>query len=386
MRQVQQLGQLGQALAAAQTDSYEVFEVRRQWRQAQRLREQLMEALERWREGFAEVRHLDLEALMPGVHALGEEVDGRFEQILRMHDEKPPERAPRPMDLVLNKDALRDLSHFEKAALALTRTQMQAIEVLTRSLFETIADIKGYGPASIQANASEAPSAVVLPDPDRLLAAVRVIATLWLAYLVWIYVEVPGGAGLVMASGSLGMTLATNPQIRASVLLIPVLQAIAFAGLLYVFVMPQLSSFTGLGAMIFAATFIICYRYYEPRQGIQRSIGLALFIVIVGTSNEQSYNFLSVLDTGVMFLLIIGILSLSAWIPASSQPEKVYQRLLGRFFRSCEYLMSTLRFDPTRTPTRLDRWRKDLEQLIGGRQRLALEHCADRFGLFNRKR
>ncbi len=358
MRQVQQFGRFGQALGAAKTESYEVFEVRRQWRQAQSQREKLMEALERWRESFTEVQHLDLEGLMPDIHTFGEEVDGRFEQIGRMHDEKPPEGSPRPMDLALNKDAVRALSHFDKAALAVTRTQLQAIDALTRSLFETIADIKGFGPASVQPNETAAPTAAVLPDPDRILAAVRAMGTLWLAYLVWIYVEVPGGAGFVMAIGSTGMTLATNAQIRASILLQPALEAIAFAGLLYVFVMPQLSSFAGLGAMIFAATFIICYRYSEPRQGLKRAIGLAMFLMITGISNEQSYNFLSVLDAATIWVLLIGLLLFSAWIPMSSQPEKVYQRLLGRFFRSCEHLMSTMRWDPTKTPTRLDRWRK----------------------------
>lgn len=96
MRQVQQFGRFSQALAAAKTDSYAVFEVRGQWRQAQSLREQLMEALERWRESFSEVRHLDLEGLMPDIHGLGEELDDRFEQIGRMHDEKPPQRSPGP--------------------------------------------------------------------------------------------------------------------------------------------------------------------------------------------------------------------------------------------------------------------------------------------------
>ncbi len=358
MRQVQQFGRFSQALAAAKTDSYAVFEVRRQWRQAQSQRERLIEALERWRESFTEVQHLDLEVLMPDIHNFGEELDGRFEQIARMHNEKPPQRSPRPIDLPLNMNAVRTLSHFEKAALAVTRTQLQTIEALTRSLFETVADIKGLGPASLQPNATAAPTAVVLPDPDRILAAVRAMGTLWLAYLVWIYVEVPGGAGFVMAIGSTGMALATSPQIRAWVLLQPALEAIAFAGLLYVFVMPQLSSFAGLGVMIFAVTFIICYRYSEPRQGLQRAIGLAMFLMITGVTNEQSYNFLSVLDTAMMWVLLIGLLALSAWIPVSSQPEKVHQRLLGRFFRSCEHLMSTMRWDPAKTPTRLDRWKK----------------------------
>ena len=99
-------------------------------------------------------------------------------------------------------------------------------------------------------------------------ATVRAMASLWLAYLLWIYVEVPGGAGIVMATGSIGMVLAYMPQMPVSKLFKPAATGIAFASALYIFVMPQLSSFVGLGSMIFLATFAICYLYASPRQGL----------------------------------------------------------------------------------------------------------------------
>ena len=41
-----------------------------------------------------------------------------------------------------------------------------------------------------------------------------------------------------------------------------------------------------------------------------------------------------------------------------ARPEKAFLRQLARFFRSCEYLMTTMRWDIDMTPTRLDRWRQ----------------------------
>ncbi len=122
--------------------------------------------------------------------------------------------------------------------------------------------------------------------------------------------------------------------------------------------MPQPSSFVGLGVMIFAVTFAICYLFAAPRQMLGRTFGLAMFVTIAGITNEQSYNFLSVANTVLMFPLIFALIAITAYIPVSTRPEKAYQRLLGRFFRSCEYLMSTLRWDPTRSPSALDRWRR----------------------------
>jgi hypothetical protein len=127
---------------------------------------------------------------------------------------------------------------------------------------------------------------------------------------------------------------------------------------LYIFVMPRLSSFSELGPMIFAATFVICYLYHTPKQGLGRAFGLAMFVTIAGISNQQSYSFLSVADTALMFPLLFAVLGIAANIPFSARPEKAFQRLLGRFFRSCEHLMTTMPWHITTTPTRLERWRR----------------------------
>ena len=100
---MQQFTQFSQALAAARTDSYQVWEVRRQWQQVQDRSQEVMETLERWRESFAEVKDLDLDRLLPTLEALGEELDRRFGQIGRMLEGKPPEGTPRDVDLPLDK-------------------------------------------------------------------------------------------------------------------------------------------------------------------------------------------------------------------------------------------------------------------------------------------
>ena len=359
MQEIQEFNRFSQALAAARTDSYEVWEVRGQWQRVESQLKELMVTLERWRESLKETEDLDLKGLLPNLHALGEEVDGRFEQLRSMLEGEAPERSPQIVDLPFDKGAVRALSHFQKAALAVTRTRLQHLEVLSRSLFETLADIKGFGSASPVPRAAEPQQPRVMPDPDRIVSAIRAMAGLWLAYLMWIFIELPAGPAIVMTIAPIGMSMASMPQIPVSVLFKPVAASIAFAGILYVFVMPQLSSFVGLGLMIFLATFAICYRFATPRQALGRAVGLALFVTVAGISNQQSYNFLSVADTAAMFVLLFAVLALSANIPHLARPEKAFLRLLGRYFRSCEYLMTTMRWDITMTPSRLDRWRRD---------------------------
>jgi hypothetical protein len=154
------------------------------------------------------------------------------------------------------------------------------------------------------------------------------------------------------------MALATMPQVPVSLLFVPAGLSVLFAGLVHIFVMPQLSSFIGLGPLIFAVTFAICYLFAAPRQMLGRAFGLAMFVVIASISNEQTYSFLKVANTALMYALLFLILAITARVPFSLRAERAFLRLLGRFFRSCEYLIATMRWEPQREVTRFERRRK----------------------------
>ena len=169
------------------------------------------------------------------------------------------------------------------------------------------------------------------------------MATVWIAFLALIYVnDIPGGSGVVTMAVALGMAMATMPQLSVTVLFAPAAVGILFASVLYIFIMPKLSSFFGLGILIFAATFTICYVFAEPRKVLGRALGLAMFVSIASISNQQSYSFLVVANTAMMFPVFFFILAVTAYIPFSPRPEVAFLRLLRRFFTSCQYLMSTM--------------------------------------------
>jgi len=358
--EMQAKARFDQLLAAAETDDYEVSELRQQWRQYQRLAADLAETLERWRECFAELHTLDLPRLLPNLQSFVAELDGRLTQIDGMLDNQAPMQKPAIIELALDKSEARSLSHFHMAALAVTGTQLQHVETLTRTLFDCVSGIKGFGDDKAAADGNRSPSAGFVPDPDRVTGAVRLMVTAWLAYLALIYVnDLPGGAGFVTMACAIGMILATTPQLPVSKLFVPVTVGVLIGSVAYIFVMPQLSSFFGLGLLIFAVTFTICYLFAAPQQALGRAFGLAMFVTIAAVSNEQSYNFLSVANTALMFPLLFLLLAITAHIPVSPRPEQAFLRLLSRFFRSSEYLISTMQWDPKHAPTRVDRWRKE---------------------------
>ena len=358
-QEVQEQNRFGQLLDAAETDTYEVWEVRQQWERYRSHAAELTETMARWRESFAEVKALDLQHLIPNLAAFGAELDERFTQIGRLLVNQAPERHPAIMDLLLDMTKVDALSYFQKASLAVTRSRLQHLEHLTRSLFDSLSDIKDFSQSVSRVESESRLRGSFVLDPDRMMSAIRVIFTMWLAYLGLIYInDFPGGAGFVSMAVPLIMAMATMPQAPVSVLFAPVAVSVLFAGLVHIFVMPQLSGFLDLGLLIFAATFAICYLFATPRQALGRTFGLALFVVIASISNEQTYSFLKVANTALMYTLIFLILIITTHVPFSLRPERAFLGLLRRFFRSCEYLMSSVRWAPHRDVTRLDRWRE----------------------------
>ena len=58
-----------------------------------------------------------------------------------------------------------------------------------------------------------------------------------------------------------------------------------------------------------------------------------------------------------MYLLTLAVASAVAYFPNSPRPEKVFLRLLGRFFRQGEFLLSHLALDRDSNRGLVDRWR-----------------------------
>jgi hypothetical protein len=82
--------------------------------------------------------------------------------------------------------------------------------------------------------------------------------------------------------------------------------------------------------------------------------------MLMDVTNEQNYNFLGVTNLAVVLALVLAVLAVATHFPVSFRAEHVFLRLLGRFFRSCTYLISTLQWDLANRPTRWQRLRRML--------------------------
>ena len=362
LQEIQQLTLVGQLLNAAEIDSYEVWEVRHQWRQFCDQSMSLMETLERWRQSFAEIQSLNLHKLLPNLEAVCSELDRRFEQIGRMLAGEAPTQAAQAITLTVDKDQMRALTHFQQAAVVVTQIQLENLERLSRSLFDCVADIRGYTRRTAVPAVEPARRWTLAVDPDRFRAVIRVLLTLWLAFLLWVYVNPPGHSTYVMMAGIFALIIANVPQVRPSLLFLTWGGGIAFGGVLYIFVMPHLAGFVELAALIFAAFFVMHYLLGEPRHLVARMFTMASFLIVISIDNQQTYSFSDYANDVVWIMLSLALAVSTAYFPTSPCPEKVFLRLLRRFFRHAEFLISGLAPDGQRLKGITGRWRSVLYQ------------------------
>jgi uncharacterized membrane protein YccC len=345
-----------QLLGAAISDSDEVREDQRLWRRFASQQLEFSITMQRWRDSFGELQGLSLHDLLPELATFANHALGSIEQIQALVEGNRPFPPVETPPLQLEENSLRQLTHFQRSAVLLAVQQLRQLASLSSEMLDTLNAIAGATTNATPATALTTSTPFAL-DGERLAGSVQVMVAISLLFLAVIYIpDMPGGSGLVAMCAPIAMALASMPMLPVSAMFIPVTNSIIFGSLLYIFVMPLLSSFAELGTIIFLATFSICYLYSKPQQMLGRAFGLALFVTLISVTNQQSYSILSVTTTALMFVCIFSLLSITAYIPFSPRPRHVYSRLMGRYFRSAEFLLSR----PTTPVTGFwQRWRRN---------------------------
>ena len=269
-----------------------------------------------------------------------------------------PEQQPEDIGLALDTAGLQALSHFQRAEVVVFHDRLKQLDQLTRTLFETTRDASGIGEAEAVPPRAAFPT-LQWPDPDRMLAVTRVILTLWLGFLAWIYVEsIPGGTSMVTMACVFGMIMASIPMVTLRTIFKPLMAAVVFGSLVYMLIMPHLSGFLSLGTLLFVTTFSICYFFSDPKQALAKTLALAMFVSIASIDNQQVYSFMVVATNVLMFPVLFSFLAITAYFPVNLRQEKSFLRLLDRYFRSWAELLSGMHRDVQHAETRFERMRK----------------------------
>ena len=340
-QEVQQLGQVAAALQAEGSESYEIHALKDQWNWFYSLSGKLVGAIDSWGTGLTQLSAIDINTIIPDLPAFFEELERRFENIQQMLDNAASSKDAGPLQLTIDSKALQSLLSLDRAALADAKKDLQNIESLSRSILECVSELNGESVAAVDSGISkphqEKTRSFALPviDLDHLRGAGFAAITVFTGFCVWIFFDPPGHAGWFEFSGIIAMAMAATQQFKPSMLGKPLLLASALCLGVYVFVMPDLSTFFGLGSLLFVLVFITAYFF----TGLARLAGMVAIINEISIQNPQSYNFAAMANALVYMLLVFFFLFLLSYLLGSSRPEKVVLKLCQRYFRSVEYLV-----------------------------------------------
>jgi uncharacterized membrane protein YccC len=179
--------------------------------------------------------------------------------------------------------------------------------------------------------------------------------TLWISFLVWVYINPPGHNMFVFFATLMALIAAMAHQ-SVSIMFWPFVYGSAVTGILYIFVMPHLSGYIQLGLMIFGVTFGYYYLFWQPQQALIKIAGIAMFIALTSIQNQQTYSFAALANSAAMIIMGCILAIAIQFILGSPRPEKALLRLVARFCRHSEFLLSRVALDRDEDRGLVKRW------------------------------
>lgn len=355
---VQQLVRFRQVLQAEGSESYEVNEVRHLWERFSGLSAAWLETAGRWQSGLAELADIDVRVVFPGLEVFFAELDARFAELPQVLSGRSPGHPPRKVHLHVDPEALGHLPSFDRAAVEIARNELELLENLTAALLECARELQGQADDGdeekpvLTLGVRERVTWLPVPDWDHLRSAAFVAVTTGVGFLIWILFDPPGHSGWFQLTGTIALLVAAAPPLRASKMIMPVAVTSLVCLAIYVFIMPQLSSFLGLGSLLFLCMFATCYFF----SGMVRFFCSMAILNILQIQNHQVYAFAAMANVVLFLVMAFTFLFVMTYLLGSPRPEKAVLSFLDRFFRSAGYLMLRSRLDPAST-SGLERWR-----------------------------
>lgn len=344
----QLLGQLRRRLDAAAMERFSVRELRGWWMQALRALEAMQSALRMWRESFPELRHIDdLDAVIPDLARMQETMRARFLGLQAILEGATPEREAacpwRP-----DAQRLVALTHLQRAAVLTLFAALARVEATSRNLADGLLALKGRRFGRELPPAAARPGGAHRADADSYAVLARGMAAVWVAAFLWIYIDPPGHLAFVVFVGLFTLMGVLAPQMDWPKFLFVNLVGVGIAAVLYVWVMPTLSRSWEFLALLSGLTAGISYMSWHPRLTALKLAGVVPFIMMTNIQNRQTYDFALFVNNATAMVFGILVAAAMSHFPFTSRPERMFVRVLRRFFRQAESFLSLCADAPPR--------------------------------------
>ncbi len=257
-----------------------------------------------------------------------QEIQQLFKISQEMWDNEGAAYRAQELNIEYNQAALADVSHLVKgSALTLGHLLKLMHQSLSR-LAESISCIDSVtNNVSFKQELPKQKSKFLWWDAENFKTAVKTFTTYWVAGLIWIYFNPPGGYSFVTFS-TIFMSLLSFVPVHPFMLLILFTFGFLFAVPSYVFILPGLELGAELGLFIFIYTFIGFYLFKGPV-----TIFYMIGLFVLGLDNNMTYHFGILMTIMTLFYMVVFMIIFAHYFPFSSRPEHLFLTLKERYFR-----------------------------------------------------
>jgi uncharacterized membrane protein YccC len=382
-QQLQLIAKLDAQLQAAGAESYAVREVRSLWQQLLADSRALLEVTDRWNEGIHELAAIDVQAVLPGFVTFLDDTDQRLcaAEHSWAGEAVTPAGQPKHIDKDINKDlqvdraALDKLRHIDRAAIVVAQQHLVEIAELVTELNRTAALLSdpagnvnsaadsssnGIEQQPCNENKTSTASPPFTFDLDRLRASVYIVIVTCMGFGLWVYFDPPGHQSLWSMAPTIGFIAAMVAHMRVGSAMLKAFGIyMPIAILLYILVMPSLSGYLELSVLIFAYVFWAQYLLASPLATVAAMLG---FLNLMPIANEQTYSFVTVATSYLFLMLCLVIVIACTYMLGTPRPEKMFMRLVKRYFRSAHVVMSAMTESSSQQGGLLSRYRLAFHQ------------------------
>jgi uncharacterized membrane protein YgaE (UPF0421/DUF939 family) len=232
-----------------------------------------------------------------------------------------------------SKEAIKELSHIDRAVLTATMIDIEKIHKELRDFAEKFNAIISPYPTHFKLTKMANPSQFNWFDVEDMKGALISFMIFWATTIFWITVNPPAGFLIVTLATALSV-LTTFSPLKPSLLIIIFTFAFIFATAMYILVLPHIHYSWELGLFIFIYSFIGFY-FINPKISIFFLLGM----VVLGLNNPMYYDFNLFLLILFVFYLFLFVLLLFYYIPFSTKPEDLFLTMKRRFFNLSSNLM-----------------------------------------------
>lgn len=336
------------SLQHALLDTPGIKRQRKVWNNWQSSTEALIESLTLWHPTITDVRHLDLDVLLPRLDPALQTLESRLARIGDLWPQQfsdgstctqnlpPDSELLQTLDLDVDHSTLDMLPPLQRAALACLVDQLKTIDHASNEVLRcgrVLADLDTH-----QATETSSPHLhVVRPEPwveQRFVHSLFPVVTFVSAFLFWVYWNPPTGASIPMFAGILGLSTLRSPMDpRIVVAAFPLAIFLTVAPVSWL-VLPHLDNGFELLVFIFAYSFLFAWLgAFNP---LLRLAPILLFIMVSGISNAQTFSFNGFVDGALMIVMGGAFVAVAYTFFSTMRPEVALRRWHNRFFVGCE--------------------------------------------------